>query len=335
VAELGAGLEDLLLRVPNVPDETAPAGRTAEQNMEVRSWGQKPSFDFQPKPHWEVGEKLGILDFARAAKISGHGFTVMKGLGARLERALIAYMLDLATANGYTEVAVPYLVNRDAMRGTGQLPKLEADMYRLPEDDLFLIPTAEVPVTNLHSGETLQAADLPIKYCCYSACFRREAGSYGKDTRGMVRVHQFDKVELVKIVREEESAAEHEKLVADAERVLQGLGLHYRVLLLCRGDMSFAAARCYDIELWAPGLDRFLEVSSCSNFRDFQARRMGLKYKDGQAKPKFCHTLNGSGTALPRLVVAIIENGQQKDGSIVLPEKLRPYMGGLEKIAPA
>ncbi|HOX07209.1 MAG TPA: serine--tRNA ligase [Planctomycetota bacterium] len=325
-------LDGLLLRVPNVPDDSVPAGAGAEGNVEVRSWGQKPEFSFQPKAHWDIGEALGILDFPRATKISGHGFTVFKGLGARLERALIAYMLDLAAKAGYTEVAVPYLVNRASMTGTGQLPKLEEDMYKLAADELYLIPTAEVPVTNLHAGETLQAEALPLKYCCYSACFRREAGSYGKDTRGMIRVHQFDKVELVKIVREEDSPAEHEALTADAERVLQSLGLHYRTMLLCRGDLSFAAARCYDIEVWAPGQGRFLEVSSCSNFRDFQARRMGLKYKDGQSKPRFCHTLNGSGTALPRLVVALLETYQQADGSVLLPEPLRPYLGGLERI---
>jgi len=325
-------LDGLLLRVPNVPDETVPAGAGAEGNVEVRSWGKKPEFGFEPKAHWDLGEKLGILDFPRATKISGHGFIVFKGLGARLERALIAYMLDMAAKAGYTEVAVPYLVNRSSMTGTGQLPKLEEDMYRLKDDELFLIPTAEVPVTNLHAGETLQAEGLPLKYCCHSACFRREAGSYGKDTRGMIRVHQFDKVELVKIVPEEASPAEHEALTADAERVLQSLGLHYRTMLLCRGDLSFAAARCYDIEVWAPGQGRFLEVSSCSNFRDFQARRMGLKYKDGQSKPKFCHTLNGSGTALPRLVIALMETYQQADGSILLPEVIRPYMGGAEKI---
>jgi seryl-tRNA synthetase len=311
-------------------------GATEDQNVDVRTWGEPHPLAVRPVPHWEIGEALGILDFKSATKVAGSGFATFVGAGALLERALIRFMLDIhTTEHGFTEISPPFVANRDSMTGTGQLPKLEEDMYRLAADDLFLIPTAEVPVTNLHAGETLQAAELPLKYCCCSACFRREAGSYGKDTRGMIRVHQFDKVELVKIVREEESAAEHEKLVADAERVLQGLGLHYRVLLLCRGDMSFAAARCYDIELWAPGLDRFLEVSSCSNFRDFQARRMGLKYKEGQGKPKFCHTLNGSGTALPRLVVALIENGQQADGSIVLPEKLRPYMGGLERIAPA
>jgi seryl-tRNA synthetase len=332
LAAAQAELDGLLLCVPNVPDETVPAGAGVEGNAEVRSWGKKPEFGFTPKAHWDLGEALGILDFPRATKISGHGFTVFKGLGAKLERALITYMLDLATKAGYTEVAVPYLVNRAAMTGTGQLPKLEEDMYKLSADELFLIPTAEVPVTNLHAGETLHAAELPLKYCCYSACFRREAGSYGKDTRGMIRVHQFDKVELVKIVREEASPSEHESLTADAERVLQSLGLHYRTMLLCRGDLSFAAARCYDLEVWAPGQGRFLEVSSCSNFRDFQARRMGLRYKDGQAKPKFCHTLNGSGTALPRLVIALLETCQQADGSILLPEPLRPYLGGLERI---
>jgi seryl-tRNA synthetase len=334
VAEVGAGLDGLLLRVPNVPDEAAPAGRTAEANVEIRSWGRKPEFSFQPRPHWEVGERLGILDFARAAKISGHGFTVMRGPGARLERALVAYMLDLAAAGGYTEVAVPYLVNRDAMRGTGQLPKLEEDMYRLPEDDLFLIPTAEVPVTNLHRESFFSASDLPLNYVAYSACFRREAGSYGKDTRGITRVHQFDKVELVKFVSPERSYDELQTLLSHAEKVLQLLKLPYRIRELCTADLSFAAAKCYDIEVWAAGMGNFLEVSSCSNFESFQARRSGIRFRRAPGgKADYVHTLNGSGVALPRTVIAILENYQTSSGDVTVPDVLQPYMGGLKRIS--
>ncbi len=332
LGEVQGELDALLLAVPNVPDEASPQGQSEADNVEVRSWGEKPAFDFEPAPHWELGEKLGILDFKRAAKVAGSGFAVLRGAGARLELALVNYMLDLARGAGYTDVFAPYLVNRKAMTGTGQLPKLEDDMYRLESDDLFLIPTAEVPVTNLHAGEIFQAAQLPLKYCCYSACFRREAGSYGKDTRGMVRVHQFNKVELVKFAAPETSAAEHQALLADAERVLQGLGLHYRVSELCRGELSFAGARCFDLEVWAPGMDKYLEVSSVSNFRDFQARRANIRYRAGQDKPGYCHTLNGSGTALPRLVVALMESGQAADGTVLLPEAIRPYMGGAERL---
>ncbi len=332
LGEVQAELDALLLAVPNVPDEASPQGRTEADNVELRTWGQKPAFDFGPAPHWELGEKLGILDFKRAAKISGSGFAVLRGGAARLERALVSYMLDLAREAGYTEVFAPYLVNRKAMTGTGQIPKLEDDMYHLDREDYFLVPTAEVSVTNMHAGETFGAAQLPMKYCCYSACFRREAGSYGKDTRGMVRVHQFNKVELLKFATPETSAAEHESLLADAERVLQGLGLHYRVSELCRGELSFAGARCFDLEVWAPGMGKYLEVSSVSNFRDFQARRANIRYRGGQDKPQFCHTLNGSGTALPRLVVALLESGQAADGTVLLPEAIRPYMGGVERL---
>jgi seryl-tRNA synthetase len=326
-------LNSLMLLFPNVPDEKVPPGKGEDDNVEVSSWGQKPEFSFVPRPHWELGEELGVLDLKRAVKISGSGFVVAKAGLARLERGLAAYMLDLAGQAGYTEVSVPFLANREAMTGTGQLPKLEDDMYHLDCEDLFLIPTAEVPVTNLHSGEILSADQLPLKYCCHSACFRREAGSHGKDTRGMVRVHQFNKVELVKITSAESSSEEHQLLLGDAERVLQGLGLHYRVLELCRGDLSFAAARCYDIEVWAPGLDKYLEVSSVSNFCDFQARRSAIRYRASKGKPQVAHTLNGSATALPRLLVALLETCQQDDGSIKLPEVLGPYLGGENTIS--
>jgi seryl-tRNA synthetase len=332
LAPLQEELDSLLLTVPNVPHPDSPAGKGDDDNVELHCWGQKPEFDFEPRPHWDLGEALGILDFKRAVKIAGSGFVCFRGQGARLQRALISYMLDCAREGGYTEVAVPFLVNARAATGTGQLPKLEDEMYRLKADDYFLIPTAEVPVTNLHAGEMLPAAELPIKYCCYSACFRREAGSYGKDTRGMVRVHQFDKVELLKFTTPETSEAEHQALLADAERVLQGLGLHYRVVLVCRGEQSFANAKQYDIEIWAPGMKKFLEVSSVSNFTDFQARRANIRFREGKAKPQFVHTINGSGTALPRLFVALLESCQQSDGSLLLPEALRPYMNGLERI---
>jgi len=327
-------LDGLLLTVPNVPDAESPAGSGDGDNVEVGSWGEKPSFDYEPRPHWEVGESLGILDFKRAVKISGSGFVSFRGQGARLQRALISYMLDCARENGYTEVAVPFLVNQDAATGTGQLPKFEEEMYRLKADDFFLIPTAEVPVTNLHREEILQAAQLPIGYCCYSACFRREAGSYGKETRGMVRVHQFDKVELVKFTTPENSGVEHQAMLADAEGVLRGLGLHYRTVLVCRGEQTFANSKQYDIEIWAPAMGKYLEISSVSNFTDFQARRANIRFREGKARPQFVHTINGSGTALPRLYVALLESCQQADGSVVLPEALRPYMGGAELIEP-
>ncbi len=327
-------LAGLLLTIPNVPHSSAPVGRDSSDNVVARTHGEARKFDFDPLPHWELGEKLGLLDFGRATKISGAGFICYTGLGARLERALINFMLDIHTReHGYTEVSPPFVVNTASMTGTGQLPKMKEDMYHVPSDDLWLVPTAEVPVTNLYRDETIQRP-LPVCLTAYTPCFRREAGAAGRDTRGMIRVHQFDKVELVKFVEPSTSYDELEKLVANAETILQRLGLHYRVLQLCTGDLSFAAAKCYDIELWAPGQKGWLEVSSCSNFEDFQARRAGIRYKQPNGKAALVHTLNGSGVALARLFVAILENGQQADGSVVLPEAIRPYMGGLERLTP-
>jgi seryl-tRNA synthetase len=324
-----ADLAQRALFLPNPPHDTVPTGSSAEDNVEVGSWGEKPSFAFTPKSHTDLGVALGLLDFERAAKISGSGFVTYCGDGARLERALIQFLLDLhSTEHGYTEVSPPYLINRASMTGTGQLPKFEEDMYGVRDEDLFLAPTAEVPVTNLHRDELLSEAVLPIKYCAYTPCFRREAGSSGRDTRGLIRMHQFDKVELVKIVRPDRSYEELEALRADAERVLQKLGLHYRTVVLCTGDMGFGAAKCYDIEVWAPGEGRYLEVSSCSNFEEFQARRLNLRFKDAQGKNHPCHTLNGSGTALARLFVALVETYQQEDGTVRLPEALHPYWKG-------
>ncbi|MBI4565261.1 MAG: serine--tRNA ligase [Planctomycetes bacterium] len=314
--------------IPNVPHDSVPVGQDASANVVARHVGTRRTFPFTPKPHWDVGSRLGILDEERAAKLSGSNFLLLKGAGARLERSLINFMLDLhVKEHGYTEIWPPYLVTRDCMFGTGQIPKLEEDMYLLERDKLFLIPTAEVPITNLHRGEMLRHTDLPIHYTAYTACFRREAGAYGKDTRGMVRIHQFDKVELVKFVHPDRSWDELEKLLANAEAVLKRLDLEYRVVLLSTGDMSFASAKTYDLEVWAPGMDRWLEVSSCSNFKDFQARRMNCRFRDEDGKVKFVHTLNGSGLALPRTVIAILENYQREDGSVEIPEALRPYLG--------
>ena len=319
---------DLLLGIPNLPHAAAPVGEFAEQNPEVRTWGKKPAFSFTPKSHLELGEKLGLFDFERAAKITGSAFALYTGAGARLERALINFLLDLHTReHGYTEVSPPLLVNADALVGTTQLPKFEEQLYRCERDGLYLVPTAEVPVTNLHRDEILRLDQLPKKYAAYTPCFRREAGSAGLGTRGLIRTHQFDKVELVKITTPETSFAELEALTADAERVLQLLGLHYRVIELCTGDLGFGATKTYDIEVWAPGQNAYLEVSSCSNFGDYQARRMALRFKDADGKNHFAHTLNGSGTALPRLYVALLENYQQADGSVVIPEALRNYFG--------
>jgi seryl-tRNA synthetase len=330
---LGDDLDSLLIRIPNIPADDVPVGKDPTSNVIVRSWGEKKAFSFTPLPHWELGKKLDILDFERAAKISGTGFTLYKGAGARLERALYNFMLDLHTQeHGYIEVLPPYLVNRTSMTGTGQLPKLEEDMYRLPDDDLFLIPTAEVPVTNIHANEILSNKDLPILYAAYTACFRREAGSYGKDTRGMIRVHQFNKVELVKFVQPETSYDELESLLSVSEKVLQLLGLQYHVQKLCTGDLSFAAAKCYDIEVWSPGVDKFLEVSSCSNFEDFQARRSNIRFRDDEGNLQFVHTLNGSGVALPRTMIALIETYQREDGTVEIPDVLKPYMNGLDII---
>jgi seryl-tRNA synthetase len=329
-----AELADILLRIPNVNHDSVPVGKTAEDNRIERTFGQAATFDFKPKPHWEIGSQLGLIDLEAATKISGSGFIVFKGAGARLERALINYLLDLhTTQHGYTEVSPPFLVRGESMVGTSQLPKFAEDMYRVDEQPpLYLVPTAEVPVTNLHREEILAADKLPVRYAAYTPCFRREAGSAGKDTRGMIRVHQFDKVELVQIVTPEESYAALESLVGHAEKVLQNLGLHYRVVSLCTGDIGFGAAKCYDLEVWAPGVGAWLEVSSCSNFEDFQARRMNLRYKNSEGKNIFCHTLNGSGVALPRLFIALLETYQQADGHVFIPEPLRPYLGGLSQL---
>ncbi len=333
LAALEARLQDILLMIPNLPHASVVAGKDSGDNPEIRRWGEPAKFVFVPKPHWELGEKLGILDFPRAAKVSGSGFILFKGAGARLERALINFLLDLHTGDhGYTELFPPFLINRDAMIGTGQLPKFEEDMYRLRDEDMYLAPTAEVPVANIHREEILREDQLPVNYCAYTPCFRREAGAAGKETRGMIRVHQFDKVELIKFVKPETSYDELEKMTGHAERGLQLLGLHYRVALLCTGDMGFASAKTYDIEVWAPGQKAYLEVSSCSNTEDFQARRANIRYKDAAGKNRFVHILNGSGTALARLYVALLETYQQADGSVKLPEVLLPYMGGLTQI---
>ncbi|MDN3510668.1 MAG: serine--tRNA ligase [Candidatus Jettenia sp.] len=330
---LESQMNNLLLRIPNIPSTDTPVGKDEKDNVVVKTWGNRKVFDFTPLPHWELGSILDILDLERSSKISGSGFILLKGLGAKLERALFSFMLDLHTReHGYTELFPPFLVNRTAMTGTGQLPKLEEDMYRTAVDDLFLVPTAEVPVTNIHRDEIFSYKDLPVYYTAYTPCFRREAGSYGKDTRGIIRVHQFNKVELVKLVRPETSYHELELLVGNAEKVLQLLGLEYRIVKLCTGDMSFAAAKCYDIEVWSPGLDKFLEVSSCSNFEDFQSRRINVRFRDENGKIGFVHTLNGSGLALPRTVIALLETYQQKDGSIVIPDVLYPYMSGIKVI---
>ncbi len=331
--QLDETIHNQLLAIPNLPHNSVPVGGPS-QNAMIRSWGTPLEFDFKPKTHIELAESLDIIDFKRAAKISGSNFILYKGAGAKLERALYCWMLDLHTStHGYTEIFPPFLVNSASMTGTGQLPKMKDDMYQLSPEDLYLIPTAEVPVTNMHRDEMLAEEQLPIYYAAYTACFRREAGSYGKDTRGLIRVHQFNKVELVKFVKPANSYDELELLVGHAEKVLQLLKLPYRVLMLASGDMSFAAAKCYDLEAHAPGLGNWLEVSSCSNFEDFQARRSNIRFKDKQTKKSvFVHTLNGSGVALARTMVAILENYQTKTGDVIIPEPLRPYMGGLEKI---
>lgn len=334
LGEVEAELNALALSIPNHPGPDVPEGDGEAENVEIDRWGEPPVFDFEPKPHWEICEELDLVDFARGTKIAGSGFILYKGLGARLERALINYFLDLhTTEHGYTEWFPPFLANRDTMTGTGQLPKMEEDMYGCDKgDDLFLIPTAEVPVTNIHREEILSHEDLPRYYTGYSACFRREAGAAGKDTRGLLRVHQFNKVEMVRVVHPDTSYAEMEALRANVETCLRNLGLHYRVLNLCSGDISFAAAKCYDFEAYAPGVGKYLEVSSCSNFEDFQARRARIRFKDEEKKTCIAHTLNASGLALPRTVVAILETYQQADGSVRIPDVLRPYMGGLEFI---
>ncbi len=331
--EVDAQLRDALLYIPNMPSDTTPVGQNETDNPVVRSWGEKKVLDFEPVAHWDLGETLKLFDLERGAKIAGSGFPLFTGKGARLERGLIQFMLDLHTEeHGYIELATPFMCNATAMTGTGQLPKFAEDMYAVPLDGLYPIPTAEVPVTNMYGNEILDQA-LPIKHAAYTPCFRREAGSAGKDTRGLQRVHQFDKVEMVKFTTPETSAEEHEKLTLDAERVLQKLGLHYRVIELCTGDLGFSAAKCYDIELWTPAQNKWLEVSSCSNFHDYQARRANIRYRNEDGKPTFVHTINGSGVALPRLVIALLENNQNADGSIDLPEALWPYMGGMQKLA--
>jgi seryl-tRNA synthetase len=330
-ADLDEQLRAILSGIPNLPHSSVPVGHSAEENVEIRRWGQPPQFDFTAKPHWELGEQLGVLDLERAAKLTGARFAVYWDMGAKLERALANFMLDLHTReHGYTEVLPPYLVNSDSMYGTGQLPKFAADLFRVPhgEKELWLIPTAEVPVTNLYRDEILDLARLPISLTAYTPCFRSEAGSYGKDVRGIIRQHQFQKVELVKFARPETSYDEHEKLTRDAETVLQKLGLHYRVMALCTGDMGASPAKTYDIEVWLPGQQLFREISSCSNFEAYQSRRANIRYKpEGKNKTEFVHTLNGSGLAVGRTWVAIVENYQQADGSVVIPEALRPYIG--------
>jgi seryl-tRNA synthetase len=327
---LDAQQKEMLLEIPNLPHLKVPVGKDASANPVVRLWGAKPKLD-DALDHVTIGTNLKLFDLERAAKLSGSGFICFTGAGARLERSLIQFMLDLHTReHGYEETSPPFLVRRECMIGTSQLPKFEADMYGLENNELFLVPTAEVPVTNFHREEILSGSELPKKYVAYTPCFRREAGSAGRETRGIIRVHQFDKVELVKVTTPESSYEEHETLTADAEKILQLLELHYRVIELCAGDLGFGATKAYDIEVWSPGQNAYLEVSSCSNFSDFQARRMNLRFKDAEGKNRFCHTLNGSGVALPRLFAALIENGQQKDGSVRLPEKLLSYFGAGE-----
>jgi seryl-tRNA synthetase len=335
LADIEARFEQFMLTLPNLPHPTVTVGKTSDDNQEIRRWGEPPKFDFEPKNHWDIGEELGILDFERAAKIAGSRFAVYRDAGAKLERALINFMLDLHTReNRYKEMIPPALVNRAALVGTGQLPKFEDDLFRLAEGEYFLIPTAEVPLTNLHRDELLERENLPIRYVAYTPCFRSEAGSYGKDVRGLIRLHQFNKVEMVKFTEPETSYNELESMVEDAEEVLKRLKLPFRVVELCTGDTGFASAKTYDLEVWLPGQNTYREISSCSNCEDFQARRANIRYrKDKKGKPIFVHTLNGSGLAVGRTLVAILENYQQKNGSVIIPEVLRPYMGGLESIS--
>lgn len=322
----------LILTIPNIPHESVPAGKDETENIEIRRWGSPREFAFEPLNHWDIAEALDIIDFDRAAKIAGARFALMKGAGARLERALMNFMLDTNTARGYKEVFPPIIVNRESMTGTGQLPKFEMELFRIADPEFYLIPTAEVPVTNIHRDEILKETELPLYYTAYTPCFRREAGSYGKDTRGLIRQHQFNKVELVKFVKPEDSYDELEKLTSNAEDILQKLGLPYRVVALCAGDLGFSSAKTYDLEVWLPGQNKYREISSCSNFGDFQARRANIRFKrEGKKGTEFVHTLNGSSLAMGRTVVAILENYQQKDGSVLVPEALRPYMG-MERI---
>ncbi len=335
--ELEQKIRDILLVIPNIPHSSVPTGKDDSENVEVRRWGEPRAFSFQPKPHWDLGTELDIIDFERAAKVTGARFAFMKGLGARLERAVFNFMLDLhISEHGYLEILPPYMANGNSMTGTGQLPKFAADMFKVEGMDYYLIPTAEVPVTNYYQGEILEASQLPVYMVGFSPCFRAEAGSAGRDTRGLVRMHQFHKVELVKFVHPDTSYDELEKLTANAEEVLRRLGLPYRVVALCTGDLGFASAKTYDLEVWMPSYNRYVEISSCSNFEDFQARRAEIRFRpEPGAKPEFVHTLNGSGVAVGRTVAAILENYQEADGSVTIPEVLRPYMGGIERIAPA
>lgn len=332
--EVEEKLKYVLLRIPNIPHESVPAGDSDEDNIEIRTWGEKPTFDFEVQPHWDLGTQLEILDFERAAKVTGSRFVFYRGLGARLERALINFMLDLhADEHGYEEMLPPYLVNRQSLTGTGQLPKFEEDAFLIEKEDYFLIPTSEVPATNFYRDEILSGDDLPKAWTAYSTNFRSEAGSAGRDTRGLIRQHQFNKVELVRFVKPEESYQELEKLTGHAEKVLQLLELPYRVVDICMGDLGFTAAKKYDLEVWMPNQDKYREISSCSNFEDFQARRANIRFRrEKSAKPEYVHTLNGSGVAVGRTVAALLENNQQADGSVVIPKVLRPYMGGVEKI---
>lgn len=326
--ELDEKIHEILLRIPNIPNESVPIGKDDSFNKVIRVWGEKPQFDFEPKPHWELGERLGIFDFERASKIAGSRFVVLYGVGSKLERALINFMLDFHTQkHGYKEVWPPFIVNSAAMLGTGQLPKFKEELFKIEGYEFYLVPTAEVPVTNLHAQEIIPEKLLPLKYVAYTPCFRAEAGSYGKDVRGIIRQHQFDKVELVKFVHPERSYQELELLVNDAEEILQQLGLHYRVVELCTGDLGFSAAKCYDLEVWLPSQGVYKEISSCSNFEDYQARRANIRYKGEKGKPAFVHTLNGSGLAIGRTMVAILEQYQQKDGSVIVPQVLRDYLG--------
>ncbi|WP_338553894.1 serine--tRNA ligase [Paenibacillus sp. KS-LC4] len=336
VRALEVQIDELMLAIPNLPHESVPVGLSEDENVELRRIGEQPSFDFEPRAHWDLAQELGILDFERAAKVTGSRFTFYRGLGARLERALINFMMDLhSDKHGYEEVLPPYLVNRDSLIGTGQLPKFEEDLFKISDSDYFLIPTAEVPVTNLHREEILSLEELPKHFVAYSSCFRSEAGAAGRDTRGLIRQHQFNKVELIKLAKPEDSYDELEKMTANAEKVLELLGLSYRVLALCTGDMGFTAAKTYDLEVWLPSAGTYREISSCSNVEDFQARRAGIRFRrDVKSKPEFVHTLNGSGLAVGRTVAAILENYQQADGSVVIPEVLRPYMGGISVIGP-
>lgn len=328
VRDIDAQLRDFMLRIPNIPNETVPVGKDDTENIEMRRNGTPREFTFEPKPHWDLGTGLDILDFERGTKIAGTRFTVYKGLGARLERAVISYFLNSHTEHGYTEILPPYMVNRASMTGTGQLPKFEEDAFKVVNNGYFLIPTAEVPVTNLHRDEILSGDQLPIKYCAYSACFRAEAGSAGRDTRGIIRQHQFNKVEMVKFTKPQDSYAELETLTNDAERLLEGLGLPYRVVTLSTGDLGFSSAKTYDVEVWMPSYNRYVEISSCSNFEDYQARRANIRYKETpKDKAQFVHTLNGSGLAVGRTVAAILENYQNEDGTVTIPQALVPFMG--------